>query len=77
MIGKVLSELPKDVTLVYTTHRKSWLGFANRVLLLENGQIKGDVPPEKLMAAGSGENIANPAGGKTAAGLTVNVGGQS
>jgi ATP-binding cassette, subfamily C, bacterial LapB len=49
LIAKVVNDLSRETTVIYTTHRTSWLSYADRVLALDAGQIKADVPPEKLM----------------------------
>lgn len=44
----VLKTLPADVTLVFTTHRMSWLPLSRRTLLLEDGRVRADVPTERV-----------------------------
>ncbi|MGJ8687869.1 MAG: ATP-binding cassette domain-containing protein, partial [Spongiibacteraceae bacterium] len=42
-IADVISNLPSDCTVIYTTHSQSWLAYCDRVLLLDEGQVKRDV----------------------------------
>lgn len=45
---RVLRELPADRTVIFTSHRQSWLALASRVLFIEDGQIRVDTPAEKV-----------------------------
>ncbi len=48
---RFLSSLPADETVIFTSHRPAWFALAQRVLLLENGAIKADVPAEQVRRA--------------------------
>lgn len=45
---RVLAALPSDHTVIFTSHRPAWFALAQRVVLLENGAIKADVPAEQV-----------------------------
>ena len=45
-----LQKLPRDHTIVFTSHRQSWLGLADRVLLIEDGVVRADTPASKARA---------------------------
>lgn len=45
---RLLVSLPKECSVIFTSHRPGWLGLAHRVLLLENGAIKVDAPAEQV-----------------------------
>jgi ATP-binding cassette subfamily C protein LapB len=47
-LTQFIRELPRDRTVVFTSHRRGWLALADRVVLLENGVIKGDAPADKV-----------------------------
>lgn len=49
-IVALLKALPATTTLIFTTHKTSWLPLAQRALLIEEGQLRADVPTEKLLA---------------------------
>jgi ATP-binding cassette subfamily C protein LapB len=38
----VISSLPADTTVIYTTHKQSWLSLADRALMVQNGEILAD-----------------------------------
>lgn len=40
----LVRNLPADVTVIFTTHRMGWLPLSRRTLLLEDGQVRADVP---------------------------------
>lgn len=40
----LLRALPADITVVFSTHRMSWLPLSQRTLLLEDGRIRADIP---------------------------------
>lgn len=64
-VKSVIQSLPKLVTVVFTTHRASWLELAQRVLIVENGQIRADAPADRVKAtsrAAAGK-LQNGAGG--------------
>lgn len=46
----VLRELPRDRTVIFTSHRQGWLALADRVLLMEDGVVKSDAPASKVRA---------------------------
>jgi ATP-binding cassette, subfamily C, bacterial LapB len=45
---KLISSLPRDRTIIFTTHKPSWLRLADRVLFVEDGQIKVDAPASEV-----------------------------
>ena len=49
-IVALIKALPATTTLIFTTHKTSWLPLAQRALLIEEGQLRADVPTEKLLA---------------------------
>lgn len=46
----MLRALPRDHTVIFTSHRQSWLALADRVLLMEDGVVKADTPASKARA---------------------------
>lgn len=73
LIAAVLTALPADRTVIFTTHRQSWLRFSERVLFLEDGQVKADLPTSEVVKASAAPQTA--AGVKATAPAVVNVGG--
>lgn len=66
---QLIRDLPTDVTVVFTTHRKSWLALSRRTLVVEDGRIKIDVPTERVRhtpppAPAIAANAAQAAGGE-------------
>ena len=55
---KMIQNMPRDRTIIFTTHRPNWLTLADRVLLVEDGAIKADAPAEKVRAIPLGANAA-------------------
>ncbi|MDF1692280.1 MAG: ATP-binding cassette domain-containing protein [Zhongshania sp.] len=58
----VIRSLPKDNTVIFTTHKQSWLALAERALFLENGEILANkviVPPSNVKNAKPSEGIVN------------------
>ncbi len=49
-VMKLLGELGEDRTLVFTTHKPTWLALSTRVLLVEEGTIRADSPADKVRA---------------------------
>lgn len=47
-IVKLLNELPRDRTVIFTSHRQGWLSIADRMILVEDGAIKADAPAEQV-----------------------------
>lgn len=47
-IAEVITELPEDTTVMYTTHSQAWLKYCKRVMLLDERQIKRDVSIEEF-----------------------------
>ena len=80
LIARVVEGLPKDTTVIFTTHRTSWLAHAQRVLIMSEGQVKGDMSPEELTKAQtqaksqSSKGPAEPSKPTTST-TVVNVGG--
>lgn len=72
LIASVLTALPADRTVIFTTHRQSWLKFSKRVLFLEDGQVKADLPTSEVVAASAAKQSSSKAGSAPA---VVNVGG--
>lgn len=46
----VLRRLSPEQTLIFTTHKKSWLNLADRALVLADGQIRLDQPAAQILA---------------------------
>ena len=44
----LLRELPRDRTIIFTSHRERWLALADRMILIEDGAIKADAPAEQV-----------------------------
>ncbi|MGB0955020.1 MAG: ATP-binding cassette domain-containing protein [Panacagrimonas sp.] len=70
----LVRSLPKDRTLIFTTHRPNWISLADRVLVIEDGLVKLDAPASKVRAmqkprpaTGAGASGADP-------GVSVNTG---
>ena len=68
-IAEAIQSLPSDVTVIFTTHSQSWLRYASRVMLLEEGQIKSDVSIEEFQKITEQAQRAKPKSN------LVNVGG--
>lgn len=49
-IVKLLRELPRDRTVIFTSHRQGWLTIADRMILMEDGGVKADAPAEQIRA---------------------------
>lgn len=47
-LAQLIRGLPADVTVIFTTHRKSWLALSRRTLVVEDAAIKIDVPTERV-----------------------------
>lgn len=47
-IMQVIKALPASITVVFTTHRMNWLVLSQRTLLLDDGQIRADVPSSQV-----------------------------
>ncbi len=47
---RLINDLSSECTVIFTTHRTTWLDLAQRVLVLENGQIRVDEPRDKIRA---------------------------
>ncbi len=58
---ETLSQLPRDHTIIFTSHRQAWLALADRVLLVEDGVIKNDTPAAKVRAIQSAVMAKAPA----------------
>ena len=43
-LTKIIAGLPKGCTVIFTTHKQTWLSLADRVLMMQNGQIVADKP---------------------------------
>ncbi len=46
----ILKDLPADTSLIFSTHRSQWLNMAERVLVVDAGQVRADEPREKIRA---------------------------
>jgi ATP-binding cassette subfamily C protein LapB len=56
----IIRDLPTDHTVIFTTHKQSWVELADRVLLIENGEIKANQlidPASKKKAAPSNTRV--------------------
>lgn len=60
-VMKLLKSLSRECTVIFTTHRPTWLPVADRVLIVDDGQVKVDSPANKVRA------INLPTAGKAAA----------
>lgn len=60
---KLLKGLSRECTVIFTTHRPSWLSVADRVLIVDDGQVKVDSPANKVRAI----NVPNAGKAATAA----------
>lgn len=74
---RVLQNLPADNTVVFISHKNSWLALVSRVIALEAGQIKVDMTGEQLRlvaqqqaAAAQGALQNNNGGAASAPGAT-------
>ena len=52
-ITDLIRGLPKDTTVIFSTHRRGWVALSERVLHLDEGQIKSDTPSSKLLGPSS------------------------
>jgi ATP-binding cassette subfamily C protein LapB len=55
---EILQGLPEDNTLIYTTHKRSWLALSQRVIAVEAGQIVLDSPTAELKTVTAAEQAA-------------------
>lgn len=60
---QMLRDLPRDHTVIFTSHRQSWLAIASRVLFVDDGQIRVDQPADKVRAI-QASAVASITGGK-------------
>lgn len=63
----MLRNLPRHHTLIFSSHRPGWLELADRVLILEDGVLKVDVPSERVKAVQNGA-VPRPAAAVAAQG---------
>lgn len=66
----LIRALPADVTVVFTTHRMNWLPLSQRTLLIEDGQVRADVPTGNVR---NGPPPPRPAGAPAPAALPGGV----
>lgn len=66
----LIKALPADVTVVFTTHRMNWLPLSQRTLLIDDGQIRADVPTSNVR---NGPPPARPASAPASAALPGGV----
>jgi ATP-binding cassette, subfamily C, bacterial LapB len=59
----VLQALPRDHTVIFTSHRPGWLALADRVLLMHDGVVKVDTPAERVRSI-QAQTAAALAGGQ-------------
>lgn len=73
-IAHIISTLPEDVTVIYTTHSQSWLQFCQRVFVVDERQIKIDMSKDEFIKVTSPQQkpVAPP---KKPGVNVVNVGG--
>lgn len=45
---RLIRELPADRTVIFTSHRQSWLSAATRVIFVEDGAIRVDAPADQI-----------------------------
>lgn len=57
---RTLNSLPRDHTVVFTSHRPAWLNLADRVVMLENGSVKVDAPAEEVRRAQAAARAGGP-----------------
>lgn len=62
-VMQVIRALPSTVTVVFTTHRMNWLPLSQRTLLLEDGQVRADVPTSNVRNGPPPARPAAPAPG--------------
>jgi len=48
---RFIAALPAADTVIFTSHRPGWFALAQRVILMESGVIKADVPAEQVRRA--------------------------
>ncbi|HEX5360036.1 MAG TPA: ATP-binding cassette domain-containing protein [Fluviicoccus sp.] len=48
LVQSVLKNLPGDVTVIFTTHRMGWVELSQRTLVVDDGQIRADVPTQQV-----------------------------
>ena len=51
-IMELIRSLPEDRTVVFISHKRSWISLADRVLLVESGQVKVDAPTNDITMGG-------------------------
>lgn len=45
---KLVREMPRDRTVIFTSHRQSWMALADRILFVDEGGIKVDAPSDQI-----------------------------
>ena len=56
-ITSLIRGLSSETTVIFSTHRKSWVALSDRILHLEDGRIKSDTPSSSLTGAMTTTNI--------------------
>lgn len=49
-VVNLIQNLPKDRTVIFTTHKKSWLALTERVIVVDSAQVVVDQPTNKVQA---------------------------
>ncbi len=49
----IIRDLAPDRTVLFTTHKRAWLELSNRVLVVDEGQVKSDMPTEQVLGVGA------------------------
>lgn len=68
---QLIKALPGDRTVIFTTHRHTWLDLSGRVLIVESGRIAVDEPKEKVRAIAAKQAAKKEPGEAAAAGINI------
>ncbi len=68
----IIQGLPRDTTVIFTTHKQSWVSLADRGFIIHNGEIVKELLADA--SAPAVQNQAQKAGSQNGPGV-VNVGG--
>lgn len=66
LLMELIRGLPTETTVIFTTHRMSWLPLSRRTLLVEEGSIRADVPTERVGRGPPGRMPPPPPGTRPA-----------
>ncbi len=65
-VVELIKSLPAETTVVFSTHKRAWVELADRVLVVDEGQIKNDLPAAQVLGSAPPQVVAQQAGQPTA-----------